>query len=417
MLHAFAMAPPRRRLRRRQYQLSVLIASNSDTIDLQSQDSPSAKDHSRQPVHPAPLGDGPPAPHQANTLKLAEQEATDLHLRSPRVSQDLSGKELQLLQNDGESFDTNEADGLMHDNYGLQRNGLAGSPRLEGEAGEGDGDDGLDDDMMDKISSSPSIEDGGYPSNLRWPNRGDSLVSFHTAPEDELPATPEQEASSSPFVSPPAHYPMLYSNKEPVALWSEDHHHHGEYVEIAEHGRTPDENALDLDIHDHFDSDLGKQPPGSFHEDFECLEDTDEGDVDPENFRHLLVPPDDPLLNNDFDDASLFSAPAESELSAIALPDPLAESEEADSFYDDDTEDVSFSPDSRFIDSGWGGECLREAEDIDFEFVYALHTFVATVEGQANATKGDTMVLLDDSNSYWWLVRVVKDSSIGMWFG
>jgi hypothetical protein len=45
--------------------------------------------------------------------------------------------------------------------------------------------------------------------------------------------------------------------------------------------------------------------------------------------------------------------------------------------------------------------------------VYALHTFVATVEGQANATKGDTMVLLDDSNSYWWLVRVVKDSSIG----
>ncbi|KZZ93372.1 SH3 domain containing protein [Moelleriella libera RCEF 2490] len=54
-----------------------------------------------------------------------------------------------------------------------------------------------------------------------------------------------------------------------------------------------------------------------------------------------------------------------------------------------------------------------EDEDIDFEFVYALHTFVATVEGQANASKGDTMVLLDDSNSYWWLVRVVKDSSIG----
>ncbi|EER24896.1 SH3 domain containing protein [Coccidioides posadasii C735 delta SOWgp] len=52
-------------------------------------------------------------------------------------------------------------------------------------------------------------------------------------------------------------------------------------------------------------------------------------------------------------------------------------------------------------------------EDIDFEFVYALHTFFATVEGQANATKGDTMVLLDDSNSYWWLVRVVKDGSIG----
>lgn len=56
-----------------------------------------------------------------------------------------------------------------------------------------------------------------------------------------------------------------------------------------------------------------------------------------------------------------------------------------------------------------------KSEDIDFDFVYALHTFVATVEGQANAAKGDTMVLLDDSNSYWWLVRVVKDGSIGRW--
>jgi hypothetical protein len=87
--------------------------------------------------------------------------------------------------------------------------------------------------------------------------------------------------------------------------------------------------------------------------------------------------------------------------------------EDLDQDNDDASNDVSFSDNPRFVDSGWGGECLRETEDIDFEFVYALHTFVATVEGQANATKGDTMVLLDDSNSYWWLVRVVKDSSIG----
>jgi hypothetical protein len=81
---------------------------------------------------------------------------------------------------------------------------------------------------------------------------------------------------------------------------------------------------------------------------------------------------------------------------------------------DDDDDDGSyFDVEPRFIDYGWDAECLQNTEDIDFEFVYALHTFVATVEGQANATKGDTMVLLDDSNSYWWLVRVVKDSSIG----
>lgn len=84
-----------------------------------------------------------------------------------------------------------------------------------------------------------------------------------------------------------------------------------------------------------------------------------------------------------------------------------------ESFEDDDDSNLSFPDDTRFIDSGWAAECLQDTEDIDFEFVYALHTFVATVEGQANATKGDTMVLLDDSNSYWWLVRVVKDSSIG----
>ncbi|KAJ4260567.1 protein phosphatase regulator [Fusarium torreyae] len=83
-----------------------------------------------------------------------------------------------------------------------------------------------------------------------------------------------------------------------------------------------------------------------------------------------------------------------------------------ESFEDDDSA-LSLPDDPNFIDSGWAIECLQEVEDIDFEFVYALHTFVATVEGQANATKGDTMVLLDDSNSYWWLVRVVKDSSIG----
>ncbi|KAL2206316.1 hypothetical protein CC79DRAFT_866162 [Sarocladium strictum] len=80
---------------------------------------------------------------------------------------------------------------------------------------------------------------------------------------------------------------------------------------------------------------------------------------------------------------------------------------------DDDDCDLHLRMDPRFLDPTCPTESLLDTEDIDFEFVYALHTFVATVEGQANATKGDTMVLLDDSNSYWWLVRVVKDSSIG----
>jgi hypothetical protein len=56
--------------------------------------------------------------------------------------------------------------------------------------GELDGDDDLDDDMMDKISSSPSIEDGGcYPvtAPMAWPRRVSSL--------------PTTQRSSSPSIS------------------------------------------------------------------------------------------------------------------------------------------------------------------------------------------------------------------------
>jgi hypothetical protein len=51
--------------------------------------------------------------------------------------------------------------------------------------------------------------------------------------------------------------------------------------------------------------------------------------------------------------------------------------------------------------------------EIDFDMVYALYTFAATVEGQASIVKGDALTLLDDSNSYWWLVKVLKTAEIG----
>ncbi|CAG8658557.1 15939_t:CDS:2, partial [Racocetra fulgida] len=52
-------------------------------------------------------------------------------------------------------------------------------------------------------------------------------------------------------------------------------------------------------------------------------------------------------------------------------------------------------------------------ENIDFSLVYALHNFKATVEGQTTVDKGDSLNLLDDSNSYWWLVKVVKTEEVG----
>lgn len=52
-------------------------------------------------------------------------------------------------------------------------------------------------------------------------------------------------------------------------------------------------------------------------------------------------------------------------------------------------------------------------ESIDFDLVYSLHSFAATVEGQASVVKGDSLFLMDDSNSYWWLVRVLKTQDVG----
>ena len=50
---------------------------------------------------------------------------------------------------------------------------------------------------------------------------------------------------------------------------------------------------------------------------------------------------------------------------------------------------------------------------VDYRLVFSLHNFTATVEGQASVIKGDHLVLLDDSNSYWWLVRRLRTQEIG----
>ncbi|KDN40703.1 hypothetical protein K437DRAFT_258571 [Tilletiaria anomala UBC 951] len=71
-----------------------------------------------------------------------------------------------------------------------------------------------------------------------------------------------------------------------------------------------------------------------------------------------------------------------------------------DQEYDEEDEDLSSSP-------------SIPDENIDFDLVYALHNFVATVEGQATVHKGNSLTLLDDSNSYWWLVRVLRTQEVG----
>lgn len=87
-------------------------------------------------------------------------------------------------------------------------------------------------------------------------------------------------------------------------------------------------------------------------------------------------------------------------------------SDEEHSMMDDDSD-----PDERdgdYADDDDGSSSLSiPNESIDFDLVYSLHSFAATVEGQASVVKGDSLVLMDDSNSYWWLVRVLKTQEIG----
>ena len=330
-------------------------------------------------------------------------------------------------------------------------------------------EDDMDDDMMDKMSSSPSIDDGVYFPTCQpqtWPPRRESLTP--------LSSPLASVASSSPFTTTPIHYPLAVAEScrspgvstcgadlfpthsrstspSPISPHlSQLHnkiqsleHHHGEYT-----GTTIDNTIDDPENADYYDDmDDSETAEPLCHADnrpvdpvvealrlverrLQILRDDSQGsltsELDEEQAMNMLKsarrpfsdPTDDPFLE-----------PAElAPRTKNGTPIPTTEPDEDDSWTtdsdadswdahqdndDDASNDIFFADDSRFIDSGWGGECLRETEDIDFEFVYALHTFVATVEGQANATKGDTMVLLDDSNSYWWLVRVVKDSSIG----
>ena len=366
-----------------------------DSVDLQDRAAPSAQDHTRQPTHPSPLGVGPPAPHQAEALREVAAETADQQLRSPRVSKDWSNAEAGQYEDDmgkGTTASLTGANLQQQDALAVAQNGgLTGSTAEDAEMADAEGDDDMDDDMMDKISSSPSIDDGGYFLPQLWPQRSTSLLREVEATPRSSPS-PSQAwcESSSPSVETPNCYPLqpLYGQdvKDVVTEVQVHEHHHlrGEYQDEM----VDDASNYEDCTSDHTLSPLRNTTGEYYVEDYEQNYDLDS-------------------FNEELSTGDLGAEKLYAEDEALMIPYEPSDDE------DDDDYDIPSSANTRFIDSGWGGECLQELEDIDFEFVYALHTFVATVEGQANATKGDTMVLLDDSNSYWWLVRVVKDSSIG----
>ncbi|RMY73550.1 hypothetical protein D0863_03793 [Hortaea werneckii] len=405
----------------------------ADTLDLQDQDNPSAAEHLRHP-------DGEVAPHQAAELHHVVEERHSEE-QSLHEAWNLAGR----LTDEPEAIERAQADhDHDHDRAdGSHQDGVEGG---EGSESEVEGDD----DMMDRISSSPSIDDGGStlpsspPENAptphpqhkqitarRWkvwaPARSSSLSPpptttpmcehFNSSSISPLSVSSFGDSEgSSPFVQTPQHLPLHERDKVKRSessnsyLAGRDCNEYNKDRDGFSDRRVPAQNNFRPG-----DSHFSRR---SFMSDFEdgssyALEQspslTSIGSIGSANLDDVLLPVDDPLLDH---------PPPSPSSSSSSWDDTSEDSDQScgqgrTAINDDADDDFFNNPNPRFTDSGWSGECLREAEDIDFEFVYALHTFVATVEGQANATKGDTMVLLDDSNSYWWLVRVVKDSSIG----
>ncbi|KAG6133135.1 hypothetical protein E4U36_004465 [Claviceps purpurea] len=400
----------------------------ADTIDLQDPAAPSAQDH---PYHAPIPGTGPTisgasiAPHQAETLREVAQETAEAESQNPTVPwSNGSAHEASEIANEqsphGYANDTNEKTAMyqhkQQDDLAIAQNGGVSSADEEDMEGESGSD--MDDDMMDKISSSPSIEDGAlYPAILpvAWPRRESSLTLLprQLSPASMCFGSAFKQASKhcclhrllhyrgtsvsrqgkkmdvADWQRCPGHKPRLSLRRPPSELDKCEWVHGGPSVEQEKQKQRRHDHSLTHGAElGHFEAWLSRKPYhqiGSRHDDTQIL-------LHRKGLRDTVSQAHQVPLDWQFG--------AESN----GVIDQLAQS--IDSLY-------YGGPLIEEVEACSDDECLLDSEDIDFEFVYALHTFVATVEGQANATKGDTMVLLDDSNSYWWLVRVVKDSSIG----
>ncbi|EGX87820.1 RING finger domain-containing protein [Cordyceps militaris CM01] len=261
-------------------------------------------------------------------------------------------------------------------------------------------------------SNAPSTQDHTHPrsdpddAHHRAPHQAETLrdVAHETAQElQHSPAVQPAAANSSDSAPSQSHQPA------PTTSHPAD--------DDVDGTQNPDQRAADLtdaltmDSYRQHEQDANAAPHnGTSSSDEDDIHGDAIDDLDDDLMDKISSSPSiEDGTNNDKAADTLENAASSGADPATEIPSEPSK-EEDDAPADDVTPATPFDPEYNDFSSD---ESLHDSEDIDFEFVYALHTFVATVEGQANATKGDTMVLLDDSNSYWWLVRVVKDSSIG----
>ncbi|KIE01578.1 SH3 domain containing protein, partial [Metarhizium majus ARSEF 297] len=395
----------------------------ADTLDLQDHVAPSAKDHHSNHSHLSDTLPGAPglsiAPHQAETLRDVALETAAAEAHSPRVSwangkaDDDTSDLLQQYADDHPAAAKHDvAEGgldieMYHheqqDTLAIAQNG--GVSSADEDDLDADADD-LDDDMVDKISSSPSIEDGALnPVEMpaAWPRRESSLTSLTRQLDIANMPLEMVEPVTVGCVNPEQALPVpetsvsQCSKSESVAEWQHRFDSRRQYTWSNVGRRWDCEEECE-----------GLIEPEVGHLNRASCQEEDSHSFDACRFDNSLASP-----SCDGSRSAKFAGFDEN-FGALFVPTGSQCFAEMETSGDRHVYSIhSPSNHAGLLEPCSEDECLLETEDIDFEFVYALHTFVATVEGQANATKGDTMVLLDDSNSYWWLVRVVKDSSIG----
>ena len=95
------------------------------------------------------------------------------------------------------------------------------------------------------------------------------------------------------------------------------------------------------------------------------------------------------------------------------LRDQIMDSDEGEHSVLEDDSSIEGDDQIDYISDDDSSSLSIPNESIDFDLVYSLTNFAATVEGQASVVKGDSLFLMDDSNSYWWLVRVLKTQEVG----
>jgi hypothetical protein len=193
------------------------------------------------------------APHQAETLREVAQETAEENLRSPRVSwqnsdgvgdlqqyaeglgsgggvngtANINGANGGAQQQQGRSMQQQQQDALA-----IAQNGGVSSAASD-DGSMDDADDGMDDDMMDKISSSPSIEDGWCPPQtapISWPKRVDSLP--YREPGASTPvAACDRRTPPTPSPSPLSVYHHQKQNSGVLGNAIDRRHHQlaGEY--------------------------------------------------------------------------------------------------------------------------------------------------------------------------------------------